>query len=79
MSGAKDHLVQLLADPKASFDHPSSILSADLTKDEKIKVLEAWRADAEALQRASAEAMNGVEHDLLQDVNAALLELGAKG
>lgn len=65
-----------IADPTRQFQHPTEVLQDDsLDTDEKRRILESWKKDAELLATAQAENMAGGERSLLQDVSLALEEL----
>lgn len=65
--------------PTAVFDAPEDVVrSDDLTKREKVEVLDQWEADAKALQTATDEGMSGGKRPRLDEVKAAQTELDAK-
>jgi hypothetical protein len=67
---------EAIADPTRQFHHPTEVLQdGSLDVDEKRRILESWKKDAELLATAQAENMAGGEHSLLQDVSLALEEL----
>ena len=67
------------ASPTTVFDSPEDVVdSHDLSKKEKVAVLEQWEADAKALQTATDEGMSGGKRPRLDEVKAAQTELGAK-
>lgn len=67
---------EILKDPKAAFEQPADVLCArNLTDREKRLILESWREDALALERASGEAMTGGEQGQLNKVDEALATL----
>lgn len=62
--------------PTAVFDAPDDVVqSDDLTKEEKVEVLDQWEADAKALQTATDEGMSGGMRPRLDEVKAAQTEL----
>ena len=66
----------VIADPTRQFQHPSEVLKDDsLDVDEKRRILESWKKDAELLATAQDENMAGGERSLLQDVSLALDQL----
>ncbi|MDZ7588096.1 MAG: hypothetical protein U5J78_02640 [Parasphingorhabdus sp.] len=67
---------KLVLDPAAHFATPADVLNVTTLDDsEKRRVLESWREDEEALQRASDEAMTGGEHSRLKSVMDTLERL----
>lgn len=72
------HIDELVANPHRHFDHPSEVLSEPtLTKDEKRRILESWKLDAQRLAESTAENMSGGEESDLRDVSKTLVELNA--
>jgi len=63
------------ASPTSSFKRPLDVLAADLTIEEKTKILEQWEMDARALQVASEENMSGGELPRLAEVRDAIRRL----
>lgn len=52
------------------------LLDEDLTRDEKIELLEQWRDDKKALMRASEEGMHGDDRsEVLRKIKNALISL----
>lgn len=71
----QDDLKKAMLDPQSVFKTPQAVLKhAELTHDQKIAILEQWRADAIELQIAEAENMPGGK-DFFDEVAAALHEL----
>jgi len=67
------------ANPTTVFDAPDDVLkSDDLTKKEKVEVLDQWEADAKALQTATDEGMSGGKRPRLDEVKAAQTALAEK-
>lgn len=65
--------------PTSVFDAPVDVVeSDDLTKKEKVDILDQWEADAKALQTATDEGMSGGKRPRLDEVKAAQSELGEK-
>lgn len=72
------HIDELIANPHRHFDHPSKVLSEpSLTNDEKRRILESWKLDAQRLAESTAENMSGGEESDLRDVSKVLVELKA--
>jgi hypothetical protein len=72
------HIDELVANPHRHFDHPSKVLTEPtLTNDEKRRILESWKLDAQRLAESTAENMSGGEESDLRDVSKVLLELDA--
>jgi hypothetical protein len=73
---------KVLGDVSREFDHPRAILdSADLSDDEKIRLLKEWELDLRGLQVASEENMfdennPGATAELLRECRRALTRLG---
>ena len=74
---------KVVGDVSREFDRPRDILdSADLSAEQKIKLLKEWEFDLRELQVASEENMAsnaspGATADLLQECRRALARLGA--
>ncbi|HEX5007135.1 MAG TPA: hypothetical protein VFV70_08485 [Hyphomonadaceae bacterium] len=72
------HIDELIEHPQRHFDHPSEVLrEPTLTKDEKRRILESWKLDAQRLAESTAENMSGGEESDLRDVSKTLVELDA--
>jgi len=73
------HLEQVesaISDPTRHYAHPMDVMHDDsLDAEEKLKILESWKKDAELLSTAQDENMSGGERPQLQDVSLALIEL----
>jgi hypothetical protein len=54
-------------------------VESELSRDEKIKILQSWELDARRLLESAEENMTGGEKDRLPEVLKALRELGAGG
>lgn len=59
------------------YESPTELMADEsLSHHEKVKMLESWRDDKEALMRASEEGMQGdVRADYLRQIEKALTEL----
>ena len=59
------------------YEAPAAILrDDDLSRDEKVRMLEQWRDDKKAYMRASEEGMGGDDRaDLLEEIKKALASL----
>ncbi len=69
---------ELKLDPAAHFDKPSEIVeAANLTMSQKRELLKQWKIDAELLQEAAGEGMDGGEDGRLHEVTLALNALEA--
>jgi len=65
-----------ISDPTRTYGKPIDVVrDAQLDDDEKLRILESWRKDAELLSRAQDENMAGGERPQLQDVVLAIQEL----
>lgn len=62
---------------KNSYESPTELINdQDLSNAEKVKMLESWRDDKEALMRASEEGMGGeVRSEFLREIEVALTTL----
>ncbi len=68
-----------LLDPRTMFKNPAEVVRANaLSRDQKIKILEAWEHDARQLMTATAENMSGGEEPQLRQVHEALRKLNAE-
>jgi hypothetical protein len=69
-----------IADPSRMFPNPTAVLEAnDLSKEEKIKVLQSWELDAKRLLESADENMTderGREGNQLPEIQKALRALG---
>jgi hypothetical protein len=65
-----------IGDPSKEYRHPMEVVrDSQLDTEEKRRILESWRKDAELLSRAQDENMAGGERPQLQDVVLAIQEL----
>jgi hypothetical protein len=65
-----------ISDPTRHYASPMDVVHDEsLDVEEKRKILESWKKDAELLSTAQAENMSGGERPQLQDVSLALSEL----
>jgi len=73
-----DDIEQVIKNPKAHFDDPFDVVAQeDLAHDERVRILESWKVDAEALERAEAENMDGGEEPQFRRVKEAIAALAA--
>lgn len=57
----------------SDYDTPNAVVKdKTLSREEKVSFLKKWKADEEALQRATSEGLNGGETSELRDVQKAL-------
>ena len=57
----------------SNYDTPNSIVMDEgLSREEKMELLNKWKADEEALQRAASEGLNGGEAPNLRKVQKAI-------
>ena len=69
-----------IADPTRFYAAPMDVVhDDDLDADQKRRILESWKKDAELLSTAQDENMAGGERPQLQDVSLALSELDKFG
>jgi hypothetical protein len=74
-----ENLEQAMLSPSTVFKSPREVLSApELSDDERRKILEQWKLDAERLEESANENMSGGERSYLSDVSKALTELDEK-
>jgi hypothetical protein len=65
-----------ISDPTREYRKPMDVVQDQgLDADEKLRILESWKKDAELLSRAQDENMAGGERPQLQDVVLAMQEL----
>ena len=65
-----------ISDPTREYRKPMDVVKDDqLDNDEKLRILESWKKDAELLSVAQDENMAGGERPQLQDVMLAIQEL----
>jgi hypothetical protein len=70
------HVEDLIANPQRHFDQPVDVLrEPTLTADEKRRILESWKLDAQRLAESTAENMSGGEESDLREVSKVLVEL----
>jgi hypothetical protein len=70
------HVEDLIAYPHRHFRKPEEVLTApSLTNDEKRRILESWKLDAQRLAESTAENMSGGEETDLRDVSKVLVQL----
>ncbi|MGH8178035.1 MAG: hypothetical protein ACREV5_17410 [Steroidobacter sp.] len=76
MNQKHEPVEDLLSDPTRRYAKPLDVVNDQaLSLDEKRRILESWKQDAEQLSTAQAENMGGGERPLLQEVSLALGEL----
>jgi hypothetical protein len=76
MSTHQEQVESAISDPTRHYSCPMDVVHDEsLDSDEKRKILESWKKDAELLSTAQAENMSGGERPQLQDVGLALNEL----
>lgn len=65
-----------ISDPTREYRKPMDVVrDRELDADEKLRILESWKKDAELLSVAQDENMAGGERPQLQDVMLAIQEL----
>jgi hypothetical protein len=76
MSTHQEQVENAISDPTRAYTCPMDVVNDEsLDADEKRRILESWKKDAELLSTAQAENMAGGERPQLQDVSLALNEL----
>lgn len=72
----QEQIESAISDPTRRYGCPMDVLRDDeLDLDEKRRILESWKQDAQLLSTAQDENMTGGERPQLQDVSLALGEL----
>ena len=76
MTTHEQQIDNAIADPTRFYASPMDVLHDDeLDTDQKRRILESWKKDAELLSTAQDENMSGGERAQVQDVSLALTEL----
>ena len=76
MSTHQEQVDSAISDPTRHYARPMDVVHDEaLEPEEKRKILESWKKDAELLSTAQDENMSGGERPQLQDVSLALTEL----
>lgn len=76
MDAHEQQVENAIADPTRFYTCPMDVVhDGELDADEKRRILESWKKDAELLSTAQDENMAGGERPQLQDVSLALGEL----
>jgi len=76
MSTHQEQVGSAIADPTRHYARPMDVVHDEsLDAEEKHKILESWKKDAELLSTAQDENMSGGERAQVQDVSLALTEL----
>ena len=76
MSTHQEQVESAISDPTRHYTRPMDVVHDEsLDTEEKRKILESWKKDAELLSTAQDENMSGGERPQLQDVSIALGEL----
>jgi hypothetical protein len=77
MATHQEQIESAISDPTRHYTCPMDVVNDEsLDMEEKRRILESWKKDAELLSTAQGENMAGGERPQLQDVNLALQELG---
>lgn len=70
------HFDDLISNPQRHFKKPDDVLvEPKLTIEEKRRILESWKLDAQRLAESTAENMSGGEETDLREVSKVLLQL----
>lgn len=70
------HVDELVMQPTRHFDNPDEVLTyPGLTYEDRLRILESWKLDAQRLAESTAENMTGGEQGDLSEVSQALLQL----
>lgn len=79
MSAHQEQVENAISDPTRHYTRPMDVVNDEsLDIEEKRKILESWKKDAELLSTAQDENMAGGERPQLQDVSLALNELNER-
>jgi hypothetical protein len=74
----RSQIPNLVTEPLENFESPADVVrAANLTESEKIEALRRWRQAEVDLERATTEGMEGPPRSRLDEINAALSDLGA--
>ena len=80
MDTHQQQIENVISDPTRYYVHPMDVVDDEaLDHDEKRRILESWKKDAELLSTAQDENMAGGERPQLQDVSLALTALERRG
>jgi hypothetical protein len=63
--------------PRSAYPSPEYLAQSDLSHAQKLRLLERWKADEEALMRATGEGMGGGQPTMIARVERALESLRA--
>lgn len=70
------HVDEMVVHPERHFDRPEEVLlHPKLSYDDKRRILESWKLDAQRLADSTDENMTGGEEDNFREVSRALVEL----
>ncbi len=70
------NLDNMISNPPRYFGHPHDVLQEPgITTDEKRKILESWKLDAQLLAQSTAENMTGGEESDLREISKTLVQL----
>lgn len=70
------HVEDLIAYPQRHFGRPEEVLNEPtLSVEDKRRILESWKLDAQRLAESTAENMSGGEETDLRDVSKVLIQL----
>ena len=70
------HVDELIVYPQRHFTSPDDVLTEPtLTVDQKRRILESWKLDAQRLAESTAENMTGGEETDLREVSKVLIQL----
>jgi hypothetical protein len=78
-SAAKVDFKKAMLDPAGTFAEPMDIVAhQELTRSQKLRLLEQWEREARSLAVAEEEGMTGGEESMLSRVRHAISALGAE-
>ena len=76
LSAMNTHVEDLIAYPQRYFQRPGEVLTEPkLTNDQRRRILESWKLDAQRLAESTAENMSGGEETDLREVSKVLVQL----
>lgn len=74
-----EQIKNLIKNPAKHFSTPADVLGhADLSNEDKRRILESWKVDEQELAKATEENMGQSDSNLLDEVVAALDSIASK-
>ena len=79
MATDSEQIKNLIKNPSEHFTTPADVLGhADLSNEDKRRILESWQVDEQELAKATEENMGQSDSNLLDEVVAALDSIASK-